>query len=56
MKVLPPTLAQRNDTKYPVYIPGIPRILDALLGQARSRVMYAEKSLGSSVIGQNVIY
>lgn len=40
--ILPPTLAQSADVKYPIYIPTIPRILDALLDQARYRVTYAE--------------
>jgi hypothetical protein len=46
VKVLPPTLAQSADMKYPVYIPTIPRILDALLDQARYRVTYAENFPG----------
>lgn len=40
--VLPPTPAQSADVKYPIYIPTVPRILDALLDQARYRVTYAE--------------
>ena len=40
--VLPPTLAQSADMMYPIYIPTIPRILDALLDQARYRITYAE--------------
>jgi hypothetical protein len=39
VKVLPPILAQNTDLKYPVCIPTIPRMLDALLGQARSVVL-----------------
>jgi hypothetical protein len=46
VKVLPPTLAQSADIKYPIYIPTIPRILDALLDQARYRVTYAENFPG----------
>jgi hypothetical protein len=42
VKVLPPILAQSTDTKYPIYIPTIPRMLDALLDQAHYRVTYAE--------------
>jgi hypothetical protein len=42
IKVLPPILAQSTDMKYPIYIPTIPRMLDALLDQARYRVIYAE--------------
>jgi hypothetical protein len=42
VKVLPPTLAQSTDMKYPICIPTVPRILDALLDQARYRVMHAE--------------
>ena len=30
VKVLPPILAQSTGIKYPIYIPTIPRILDAL--------------------------
>jgi hypothetical protein len=40
--VLPPILAQSIDMKYPIYIPTIPRMLDAILDQARYRVIYAE--------------
>lgn len=40
--ILPPTLAQSAEVKYPIYIPTIPRILDALLDQARYRVTHAE--------------
>jgi hypothetical protein len=40
--VLPPILAQSAGIKYPIYIPTIPRILDALLDQARYRVTYAK--------------
>ena len=46
VKVLPPILAQSTDMKYPIYIPTIPRILDALLDQARYRVIYAENFPG----------
>ena len=46
VKVLPPTLAQSADMKYPIYIPTIPRMLDALLDQARYRVTYAENFPG----------
>jgi hypothetical protein len=46
VKVLPPILAQSTDTNYPIYIPTIPRILDALLNQARYRVIYAENFTG----------
>jgi len=46
VKVLPPILAQSADIKYPIYIPTIPRILDALLDQARYRVIYAENFPG----------
>lgn len=44
--VLPPILAQSTDMKYPIYIPTIPRILDALLDQARYRIIHAEKFPG----------
>jgi hypothetical protein len=41
--VLPPILAQSTDMTYPIYIPTIPRILDALLDQARYyRVTHAK--------------
>ena len=56
VKVLPPTLAQSTNIKYPIYIPTIPRILDALLDQARYRSTYAENFLGSWAIGQSIIY
>ena len=46
VRVLPPTLAQSADMKFPVYIPTIPRILDALLDQARYRVTCAENFPG----------
>ena len=42
VKVLPPTLAQSTDTRYPIYIPTIPRMLEALMDQARYRSMFAE--------------
>jgi hypothetical protein len=42
IQVLPPALAQSANMKFPIYIPTIPRILDALLDQARYRVTYAE--------------
>jgi hypothetical protein len=44
--VLPPILTQSADMKYPIYIPTIPRILDALLDQANHRVIYAENFPG----------
>jgi hypothetical protein len=40
--ILPPIRAQSTNMKYPIYIPNIPRIIDALLDQARYRVAYAE--------------
>jgi hypothetical protein len=49
VKILPPILAQSVQSanmKYPIYIPTIPRILDALLDQARYRVIYAENFPG----------
>jgi hypothetical protein len=46
VKVLLPTLAKSIDMKHPIYIPTIPRILDALLDQARYRVIYAENFPG----------
>lgn len=46
VKILPPAIAQSADIKYPIYIPTIPRILDALLDQARYRVTYAENFPG----------
>lgn len=46
VKVLPPILAQSTDMKYPISIPTIPRMLDALLDQARCRVIYAENFPG----------
>ena len=46
VKILPPTLAQSPDMKYPIYIPTIPRMLDALLDQARYRVTHAENFPG----------
>jgi hypothetical protein len=54
VKVLPPTLAQSAHMKYPIYIPTIPRILDALLDQARYRVTYAENFPGK--LGNRPIY
>ncbi|KAA6410355.1 MAG: hypothetical protein FRX48_05776 [Lasallia pustulata] len=44
--VLPSTLARSADMNYPIYIPTIPRILDALLDQARYRITYAENFPG----------
>lgn len=46
VQILPPTLAQSAHMKYPIYIPTIPRIFDALLDQARYRVTYAENFPG----------
>jgi hypothetical protein len=46
VQILPPILAQSADIKYPVYIPTIPRMFDALLDQARYRVTYAENFPG----------
>ena len=46
VRILPPTRAQSTDMNYPIYIPSIPRVLDALLDQARYRVMHAENFPG----------
>jgi len=46
VKTLPPILAQSNDTKCPISIPTISRMLDALLDQACYRVIFAENFLG----------
>jgi hypothetical protein len=46
VKILPPILAQSTDTKCPISIPTIPRMLDALLDQACYRVIFAENFLG----------
>lgn len=54
VRVLPPTLAQSTETKYPVYIPTIPRMLDALLDQAHYRVIYAENFPGTG--GNRPVY
>jgi hypothetical protein len=54
VKVLPPTLAQSADMKHPISIPTIPRILDALLDQARYRVTHAENFSGK--LGNRPIY
>jgi hypothetical protein len=43
IRVLPPILAQSPDMKYPIYVPTIPRMLDALLDQARYRVTHPEE-------------
>lgn len=42
VQILPPARAQSADVKYPVYIPTIPRMLDALLYQAHFRATHAE--------------
>lgn len=44
--ILPPTLAQSAYAKDPIYIPTIPRMLDALLDQARYGVTNAENFPG----------
>jgi hypothetical protein len=46
VQILPLALAQSANMKYPVYIPTIPRMLDALLDQARYRVTNAENFPG----------
>jgi len=52
--VLPPTPAQSADMKYPIYIPTVPRMLDALLDQARYRVTHAEEFPGK--LGNRPVY
>ena len=42
VKILPTIRTQSADKKYPIYIPSIPRMLDALLDQARYRVTHPE--------------
>lgn len=44
--VLHPILSQSTDSKYPIYIPPILRMINALLDQAQYRVTYAEKIPG----------
>lgn len=41
--VLPPIRSQSADMKYPIEIPTIPRMLDALLDQARYRATHSEE-------------
>jgi hypothetical protein len=42
VKILPTIRSQSADVKYPIYIPSIPRMLDAQLDQARYRVTHPE--------------
>jgi len=42
VKILPTIRSQSADIKYPIYIPTIPRMLDAQLDQARYRVTHPE--------------
>jgi len=42
VKILPTIRTQSADKKHPIYIPSIPRMLDAMLGQARYRVTHPE--------------
>jgi hypothetical protein len=39
VRVVPPNPAQSTDVNYPVFIPTIPRILDALMDQVRRQVV-----------------
>jgi hypothetical protein len=43
LRILPEIRSQSADKKYPIYIPSIPRMLDALLDQARYRDGHPEK-------------
>lgn len=48
VRILPLVRAQSTHMKYPIYIPTIPRIVDALLEQTRYRVTHAENFPGKS--------
>lgn len=54
VRLLPQTLSQSAEMKYPFYIATIPRMLDALLDQARYRVTHADDFPGIS--GNRPIY
>ncbi|KIM41655.1 hypothetical protein M413DRAFT_444912 [Hebeloma cylindrosporum] len=43
VKILPPIRCQSADKKYPIYIPTLPRMLDALLDQSRYRIIHPEE-------------
>ena len=56
VRILPPVRAQSADMKYPVYVPSLPRMFDALLDQARYRVTHAENFPGGGRLGNRPRY
>ncbi|KAI9651713.1 MAG: hypothetical protein M1829_002560 [Trizodia sp. TS-e1964] len=54
VRILPHNPAQSPSMKYPVYIPTIPRMLNALLDQLQCRITYAKKFPGR--LGNQPIY